>query len=107
MQSQFNTDNLRIRETKEVMAPVQVHEELVLTEVAAKTTTDARSAVHDILMGQDDRLVVVVGPCSIHDTKAALEYAQQLKILKDELKQDLHVRLLSRWPNGNVFACRQ
>ncbi|GAW84929.1 3-deoxy-7-phosphoheptulonate synthase [Bathymodiolus platifrons methanotrophic gill symbiont] len=91
MQSQFNTDNLRIRETKEVMAPVQVHEELVITEVAAKTTTDARRAVHDILMGQDDRLVVVVGPCSIHDTKAALEYAQQLNSLKDELKQDLHI----------------
>ncbi len=91
MQSQFNTDNLRIRETKEVMAPVQAHEELAITEVAAKTTTVARAAVHDILTGQDDRLVVVVGPCSIHDTKAALEYAQKLKVLKDELEQDLHI----------------
>ena len=91
MQSQFNTDNLRIRETKEVMAPVQTHEELPLTEVSARTTTEARAAVHDILVGQDDRLVVIVGPCSIHDTKAALEYAQKLKILIDELKQDLHI----------------
>lgn len=91
MQSQFNTDNLRIRETKEVMAPVQTHEELPLTEVSARTTTEARAAVHDILAEQDDRLVVIVGPCSIHDTKAALEYAQKLKVVKDELKQDLHI----------------
>ena len=91
MQSQFNTDNLRIRETKEVMAPVQTHEELPLTEVSARTTTEARAAVHDILAGQDDRLVVIVGPCSIHDTKAALEYAQKLKVVKDELKQDLYI----------------
>ncbi|WP_428353050.1 3-deoxy-7-phosphoheptulonate synthase AroG [Methyloprofundus sp.] len=91
MQSQFNTDNLRIRETKEVMAPIQTHEELPLTEVTAKTTTDARAAVHDILTDQDDRLLVIVGPCSIHDTKAALEYAQKLKGLKEELRQDLHI----------------
>ncbi len=91
MQSQFNTDNLRIRATKEVMAPVQTHEELPITEMAAKTTSEARAAVHNILTAQDDRLVVVVGPCSIHDTRAAVEYAQQLKVLKDELKQDLHI----------------
>ncbi len=91
MQSQFNTDNLRIRETKEVMAPVVVHEEFPMTEVAAQTTLDARSGVHEILMGQDDRLVVIVGPCSIHDTKAALEYAQKLLLAKAELKQDLHI----------------
>ena len=73
------------------MAPVQTHEELPITEMAAKTTTEARAAVHDILTAQDDRLVVIVGPCSIHDTKAAVEYAKQLKVLKDELKQDLHI----------------
>ncbi|OQK16834.1 phospho-2-dehydro-3-deoxyheptonate aldolase [Methyloprofundus sedimenti] len=91
MHSQYNTDNLRIRETKEVMAPVQTHEELPITEVAAKTTTEARAAVHNILTSQDDRLLVIVGPCSIHDTQAALEYAQQLKVLQEELKQDLHI----------------
>ena len=73
------------------MAPIQTHEELPLTEVTAKTTTDARAAVHDILTDQDDRLLVIVGPCSIHDTKAALEYAQKLKGLKEELRQDLHI----------------
>ena len=91
MQSQINTDNLRIRETKEVMAPVQTHEELPLSDIAARTTVDAREAVHDILAGQDDRLVVIVGPCSIHDTKAAVEYAQKLLLIKEELKQDLHI----------------
>lgn len=91
MQSQFNTDNLRIRETRGVMAPVLIHDELPLTEVAAKTTEDARHAVHDILGGQDDRLIVVVGPCSIHDPKSALEYAGKLRVIKDKLKQDLHI----------------
>lgn len=91
MQSQFNTDNLRIRETKKVMAPVQVHEELPVTAKAARTTTEARNAVHDVLAQRDDRLVVIVGPCSIHDTNAAIEYAQKLQSIKDELKQDLHI----------------
>jgi len=91
MQSQFNTDNLRIRKTRGVMAPVLIHDELPLTEVAAKTTEQSRQAVHNILSGQDDRLVVVVGPCSIHDPKAALEYASKLRLIKDKLKQDLHI----------------
>jgi len=91
MQSQFNTDNLRIRETKVVMAPIETHEELPLTELAAKTARDARAIIHNILKGEDDRLLVIVGPCSIHDTKAALEYAQKLKVLKDELQGELHI----------------
>ncbi|BCG65390.1 MAG: 3-deoxy-7-phosphoheptulonate synthase [Methyloprofundus sp.] len=91
MQSQFNTDNLRIRETKTVMAPVEVHDEMPLTEAAAKTTIDARQAIHDVLIGDDDRLLVIVGPCSIHDTKAAHEYAQRLKLVKDELDADLNI----------------
>jgi len=91
MQSQFNTDNLRICKTRGVMAPVLIHDELPLTEVAANTTKEARHVVHDILGGQDDRLVVIVGPCSIHDPKAALEYAGKLRVIKDKLKQDLHI----------------
>ncbi len=91
MQSQFNTDNLRIQETKVVMAPIQLHEELPITALAASTTLDAREAVHNILTGKDDRLVVIVGPCSIHDTKAAVEYAQKLLQIKDKLQQNLHI----------------
>ena len=89
MQSKFNTDDLRICETKEVVAPVQVHDEIPITETAANTILQARNDVHKVLIGEDDRLVVIVGPCSIHDTKAAKEYAALLKKAKDNLKEDL------------------
>ena len=85
----YKTDDLRICGVKEVIAPVQVHEELPLTEVAAQTTAQARSAVHTILKKQDDRVLVIIGPCSIHDPVAALDYAQRLKAIKDKLADDL------------------
>jgi len=89
MQSKFNTDDLRISETKEVVEPVQVHDEIPMTEAAANTILQARNDVHNVLTGKDDRLVVIVGPCSIHDTKAAKEYAGLLKTAKDNLQKDL------------------
>ncbi len=64
-------------------------DELPLSEKAANTITEARQQIYDVLDGKDDRLVVIIGPCSIHDTTAALEYADRLKLLIDELKQDL------------------
>lgn len=89
MQSKFNTDDLRICEIKEVVAPVQIHKEIPITEQAAKTILQARNDVHGVLTGKDDRLVIIVGPCSIHDTKAAHEYAGRLKAVKDQFKDDL------------------
>jgi len=89
MHTKYNTDDLRICATKEVIPPAQVHEEMPIKETAAQTTHQARAAIHKILTGQDDRLLVVVGPCSIHDPLAALEYARHLKALKDELEDDL------------------
>ena len=89
MQIKYKTDDLRICATQEVIAPVQVHNEMPISEAAAKTTLQARQDIHNILIGKDDRLVVVVGPCSIHDTEAAQEYARLLKAVKDELKDDL------------------
>jgi len=89
MQSKFNTDDLRISATKEVVEPVQVHDEIPMTKEAAATILQARNDVHNILTGKDDRLVVIVGPCSIHDTKAAKEYAGLLKTAKDKLQKDL------------------
>ena len=89
MHTKFNTDDLRICETKEVIAPVQVHTEMPISEAAAQTTSLARQEIHKILAGLDDRLVVVVGPCSIHDPIAAHEYARLLKTVKDELVDDL------------------
>lgn len=89
MQTKYNTDDLRICATREVIAPVQVHDEMPITDAAAQTTLEARADIHKILTGEDDRLLVVVGPCSIHDPVAAQEYAQLLKMVKDELKEDL------------------
>ncbi len=89
MHTKYNTDDLRICGIKEVIAPVQVHTEMPISEAAAQTTMLARQDIHKILAGLDDRLVVVVGPCSIHDPIAAHEYARLLKAVKDELADDL------------------
>jgi len=72
------TDDLRIREMKELIPPSHLIREFGCSEKAATTASDARHALHRILHGQDDRLMVVIGPCSIHDTKAAMEYARRL-----------------------------
>ena len=72
------TDDLRIREMKELTPPSHLIREFACSENAATVAANARTALHRILHGQDDRLMVVIGPCSIHDTKAAMEYAQLL-----------------------------
>ena len=71
----YQTDNLRIQGIKEVAAPSQVHDAFPITETAAQTVHDARESVHNILHGADDRIVIIVGPCSVHDPEAAMEYA--------------------------------
>src|SRR5258706_11444508 len=72
------TDDLRIREMKELTPPSHLIREYACSEKAATVAADARNALHRILHGQDDRLMVVIGPCSIHDPRAAMEYAQRL-----------------------------
>ena len=83
------TDDLRIKDIKEVLSPEQIRREFPLTERAAQTTYETRRAIHRILHGADDRLLVIVGPCSIHDPKAALEYARKLKTEKDLHQSEL------------------
>jgi 3-deoxy-7-phosphoheptulonate synthase len=83
------TKDLRITGTKEIQTPEALMAELPLSEKAAITVTETRQQIYDVLDGKDDRLVVIIGPCSIHDTRAALEYADRLKKLKDELSQEL------------------
>lgn len=83
------TDDQRIAATKELVSPAQIHEQFPLTENAAATTYQARQEIQSVMAGADDRLVVVVGPCSIHDPKSALEYAQGLAELKQELADEL------------------
>jgi 3-deoxy-7-phosphoheptulonate synthase len=88
-ETQHQTDDLRIREIRELSPPSHVLREFPVTDQAAKVTSETRAAIHRILHGADDRLFVVIGPCSIHDTKAALEYAAKLKAEKDRLASDL------------------
>ncbi|PZR31928.1 3-deoxy-7-phosphoheptulonate synthase [Caulobacter segnis] len=73
-----STDDLRIEKLQTLSPPAQVIGEAPATSSVAEVVGASRRAVHDILHGRDDRLVVVIGPCSIHDPKAALEYAQRL-----------------------------
>ncbi|MGH8557822.1 MAG: 3-deoxy-7-phosphoheptulonate synthase AroG [Methylococcales bacterium] len=84
-----STEDLRISKIIEVAPPEIIHNELPITEAAAKTTRDTRSRIHAILIGQDDRLLVIVGPCSIHDTCAAREYADRLLAIRGRLGNDL------------------
>ena len=86
---QSRTDDVRIEQGDELLAPMQVMRELVTTPRAERATYEARRTVHDILRGADDRLLVIVGPCSIHDPKAALEYASRLKAERERLAADL------------------
>jgi len=86
---QYQTDDIRIKEIKELRSPSQVLSEFPITERAAATVYQTRQAIHRILHGADDRLLVIIGPCSIHDVKAAKEYAGKLKEAKDRLEADL------------------
>jgi 3-deoxy-7-phosphoheptulonate synthase len=74
----YPTDDLRIKWTKVVLPPVFLEEEMPVTEKVTSTVYDARAAVQNILAGRDPRLLVIVGPCSIHDPVAAREYANRL-----------------------------
>ena len=85
----YQTDDLRINDIKTVIPPAVLLEEIPVTEQAAKTTYETRQAIHNILSGDDDRLLVIAGPCSIHDVKSAAEYGSRLKPLIDEYSDDL------------------
>ncbi len=83
------TEDLRISDIKEVISPEKVHLELPITEASARTTFEGRQQIQNILSGQDDRLLVVVGPCSIHDPIAAREYAERLFDIRQKLQDKL------------------
>lgn len=85
------TEDLRIQRTKVVLPPVFLEEELPTTKTAAETVYRARAEVTRILEGKDHRVVVIAGPCSIHDTVAAIEYAKLLKQASEKYSRDLCV----------------
>jgi 3-deoxy-7-phosphoheptulonate synthase len=82
-------DDVRIREIKELSPPAHLLREFPATEAGASTTYEARAGIHRILHGADDRLLVVVGPCSIHDFDSAMEYARLLAGEHERLGADL------------------
>ena len=86
-----STDDLRITQLRELRTPEEVIREFPRTDAATRTVLSARHAIHNILHGHDDRLVVVVGPCSIHDPVAALEYARRLAPLREKLSDTLEI----------------
>src|SRR6266545_6459464 len=87
----YRTDDLRIKEIKELLPPARLLGDFPITEKAAQTVYETRQAIHRILHGADDRLLAVMGPCSIHDVKAAKEYAARLRETKDRCADDLLV----------------
>jgi 3-deoxy-7-phosphoheptulonate synthase len=85
----YKTDDVRIKEIKELVPPSHVLREFGITEGAAKTVVEARQQIHRVLHGADDRLVVIAGPCSIHDVRAAKEYAAKLADARQKLGREL------------------
>ena len=86
-----NTDDLRIKNIIDVISPAELERKYSITQIASHTVYNAREEAHQIIHGNDNRLLVIVGPCSIHDTETALEYAEKLLVLREELKDYLHI----------------
>ena len=85
------TDDLRIQKTNELISPEQLIADVTVSDRAAETVAHARRTIHNILSGEDDRLLVIVGPCSIHDPDAAREYAAKLRQAADAIAEDVFV----------------
>ncbi len=87
----IRTDDLRIRDIRELTSPEELSAEYPCSDQASGTVSAARGALHRIIHGHDDRLAVVIGPCSIHDTASALEYAQRLASQRERLRDTLEI----------------
>lgn len=85
------TSDLHVVETRPLLSPAFIHNELPLTETAAALVAGTRDRIRSILQGRDPRLLVIVGPCSIHDVNAAREYGEKLLSLRTELKDHLEI----------------
>lgn len=85
------TYDLRVRELKPLISPVELKEQLPVTSKAAETVVQGRQDVERIINKTDPRMIAIVGPCSIHDENAALEYAARLCELKNSLRERLHI----------------
>ncbi len=84
-----STRDTRITGYKPLLSPAALLDELPLTDEATATVEQSRGEIRAVLDGEDDRLLVIAGPCSVHDTRAALEYAGQLREVRDRYRDDL------------------
>jgi 3-deoxy-7-phosphoheptulonate synthase len=89
--TQSDIDDVNVKSIQTLVTPAQLKSELPLTETAYQTVLKGRETVRNILDGQDKRLFVVIGPCSIHDIKAAHEYADRLKVLSEKVQDTLYI----------------
>lgn len=87
----FKTDDLRIDKIKELLPPIALLERYPSGDIATKSVFGSRRSIQKILSGEDNRLVVIIGPCSIHDTEAALIYADKLVALREKYKNELEI----------------
>jgi 3-deoxy-7-phosphoheptulonate synthase len=87
----YNTNNLRITSSAPIMVPNELMEMFPLSDSGSASIFQARETIANIISGQDKRLMVIVGPCSIHDPQAARDYAKKLADLKETLKEDLFI----------------
>ena len=86
-----HTDDLRIRAITALSTPAEVMRDCAASERVTFTVNASRDALHQIITGAGDRLAVVIGPCSIHDTEAALKYARRLVLLREQLSDALEI----------------
>ncbi len=91
MQESDNVNDINVERGDRLPTPAEVKSELPLDETSHRTVVESRRVLRDILDGKDRRLFAVVGPCSIHDPEAALDYARRLKALRDELADDIYI----------------
>ncbi|MEO0988671.1 MAG: 3-deoxy-7-phosphoheptulonate synthase [Cyanobacteria bacterium J06639_14] len=98
------TQDLHVVETRPLISPALLHHELPITETAAALVAATRDRIRNILYNEDRRLLVIVGPCSIHDVEAATEYGQKLAVLREELAGSLEIvmRVYFEKPRTNI-----
>ncbi len=87
----YTTDDLRINGIQEVIPPLALHRQFPITDHASETVFHTRKIAQKIIHGEDDRLIVIIGPCSIHDPDGARDYAAKLAPFITDLRDDLHI----------------
>jgi len=100
----YQTQDLHVVETRPLVSPALLHHEFPMTDEAAAVVAEARDRIRHILYNEDRRLLVIVGPCSVHDIDAAYEYGQKLANLRHELSGQLEIlmRVYFEKPRTNV-----